>query len=110
MGNLNHYIQKIRKGDIYFDEAFKLSFILREVGVLHLIFSILFFIMGDIHLGIYNAVVFVGYNASVVLVKKNKFRILILLTALEVIFHGLLCTVLVGFGTGFTFYYFSMIL
>lgn len=110
MSNLKHYLEKIRKGDIYFDEAFKISILLRETGILHLVFSVLFFIMGNIHLGVYDVIIFIIYNLLVVLVKKKKFKLLILLTAVEVVIHGLICTATLGIGTGFTLYYFTMIL
>ena len=71
MGNLRHYIKCIREGEVFFDEHFKFSFILHEVGILHLLFAILFIIMGNRVLGVYNVCVFIGY-LSLGYLTKNK--------------------------------------
>lgn len=109
MGNLKHYVDSIRKGDNYFDEAFKLSFILREISLLHLLFGVLFFIIGSYVLGVYETAIFILYNCLVLLVKKHKFKLLIFATAFEVVFHGFICTAFVGFDAGFNLYFFTMI-
>ena len=44
MSNIKHYVTSIKNGEVYFDEQFKFALILHEVGILHLIFAILFLI------------------------------------------------------------------
>ena len=109
MGNFKHYLNCIRNGEAFFDEQFKFGFILHEVGLLHLVFAILFIIMGNRVLGVYNACVFIGYLSLDYLIKLKKYKLALFLASAEVITHGILTTVLVGFITGFCFYYFSMI-
>ena len=109
MGNLSHYIKCIRNGEVFFDEQFKFAFLLHEVGILHLIFAILFIVMGNRVLGVYNVCVFIGYFSLDYLVKFKKFKLTLALASAEVILHGVLTTVFVGITTGFCFYYFTMI-
>ena len=109
MGNLKHYINCIRNGEAFFDEQFKFSFILHEVGIIHLLFAILFLIMGNKLLGIYNVVIFVFYLILDTFVKLKKYKLVLFCASFEVIAHGLLTAFTVGLNTGFTLYYFSMI-
>ncbi len=109
MGNLRHYINGIRNGEVYFDEKFKFGFILHEVSLLHLLFAILFLCMGNKILGIYNVVVFIGYFSLDYLIKADKYKIALAIASAEVIAHSILTTLLVGLQTGFSLYCFSMI-
>ncbi|MBO4310865.1 MAG: GGDEF domain-containing protein [Lachnospiraceae bacterium] len=109
MGNFSHYIKGIRNGEVFFDEQFKFSFILHEVGLLHLLFSVLFYIMGNRVLGIYNVCVFLGYLSIDYLIKFKKFRLSLIIACTEVMLHSFLTTVTVGINTGFSFYCFSMV-
>ena len=109
MGNFKHYIQSIRNGEAFFDEQFKFAFILHEVGILHLIFAILFIIMGNKILGAYNVVVFIGYLCLDYFIKTKKFKASLLIASIEVIVHSILTNILVGLQTGFSLYCFSMI-
>lgn len=109
MDKIKHYINSIKNGDVFFDSSFKLSLVMRETGTLHIVFSILFFIFGNRDLGLYNAIVSVMYFCFEILNKKKKFSLIIILTVVEVILHGLLTTAFVGFSAGFVFYYFAMI-
>ena len=109
MGNLRHYIKCIREGEVFFDEHFKFSFILHEVGILHLLFAILFIIMGNRVLGVYNVCVFIGYLSLGYLTKNKHYEIALAVSCAEVIAHGILTTILVGLNTGFCLYYFTMI-
>jgi len=109
MRNIKHYIKGIRNGEVYYDEQVKFSFILHEVGLLHLLFAILFIIMGNRILGVYNVCVFIGYFSLDYLIKNKKYPIALLIASTEVIVHSILTTVLVGLQTGFTLYCFSMI-
>ena len=109
MGNLKHYINCIRNGEAFFDEQFKFSFILHEVGIIHLIFAIMFLIMGNKFLGIYNVVAFVMYLILDTFVKMKKFKTVLFIASFEVLAHGLITAFLIGLNTGFTLYYFSMI-
>lgn len=109
MGNLKHYINSIKNGEAFFDEQFKFSFVLHEVGIIHLIFAILFLIMGNKILGIYNVVVFVMYLLLDTLVRMKRFKMVLFIASAEVLAHGLLTAFTIGLNTGFTLYYFSMI-
>lgn len=109
MDKIKHYINSIKNGDVFFDSTFKLSLTLRETGLLHLIFSILFFVFGNRDLGLYNAIVCVMYFAFTFLIKKEKYLLIMILTVAEVILHGFVTTFIVGLNSGFVFYYFVML-
>ncbi len=109
MKRMKHYIDSIKNGDVFFDSTFKLSIVIQEVGILHLLFSLLFFVFDSRDLGLYNAVVCVMYFAFKILVDKKKFKMIINITVAEVILNGILTTIFVGSKPGFVFYYFSLI-
>lgn len=109
MDKIKHYINSIKNGDVFFDSTFKLSLTLRETGLLHLIFSILFFVFGNRDLGLYNAIVCVMYFTFTFLIKKEKYLLIMILTVAEVILHGFVTTFIVGLNSGFVFYYFVML-
>ena len=109
MSNLKHYVTSIKNGEVYFDEQFKFALILHEVGILHLIFAVLFLIIGQRVMGVYNVCIFVVYFSLDYLNKLKKLRITLFIAALEVITHSFLTTIFVGINKGFIFYCFTMV-
>lgn len=109
MERIKHYINSIKNGDVFFDSSFKLSLIVREIGFIHIVFTILFFIFDNRDLGLYNAIVSVMYFCCGFLIKKEKYSLLITLTIMEVILQGIITTLVVGFSAGFVCYHFAML-
>ena len=84
MSNLKHYIDGIRNGEGFFDESFKLNFILNTLCVVHAIYSILFFAFDFRYLGFYAVATALFYQLVRLLVKKGAYRLIILLSTIEV--------------------------
>ena len=109
MSNIKHYVTSIKNGEVYFDEQFKFALILHEVGILHLIFAILFLISSHRILCIYNVCIFIGYLSLDYLNKLKKLKITLFIAAMEVIIHTFLTTIFIGINKGFFFYCFTMV-
>ena len=101
MSNLKHYIDGIRNGEGFFDEAFKLNMILNILCVMHAIYAILLFAFDFRYLGVYAVVTALFYQLVRLFVKQGAYRLIILLSTIEVwAFSGVL-EVLLGRDTSF---------
>lgn len=109
MGNLKHYYEALKNGDVFFDEYRKSALILNAVTFLHAIFAIFFWITGVAVLAIYNVAIIVAYQGIILLIKKKKTYLAYLLTCIEVVVHAILATLFVGFSSGFQLYCVAMI-
>ncbi len=109
MGNLKHYYQALKNGDVFFDEYRKSALILHAVTILHAIF-VVFFVLTDIKvMAVYNFAVMFAYQGIVLLIKNKKTYLAYILTCIEVVVHAILATLFVGFGSGFQVYCVAMI-
>lgn len=109
MGNLRHYIQRIKEGDSYFDSTFKLSAVVTEMGTVHLALSVLFIVADRLHMCVYHFGAFVLYIFLLYMVKKQRHVLCLAISSVEVILSVVLSTLLVGYDTGFYMYCFTMI-
>ncbi len=109
MGNLKHYYQALKNGDVFFDEYRKSALILSAVTILHIIFAIFFWVSDVKVMSVYNVVVVVAYQGILLLIKKKKTYLAYILTCIEVVLHAVLATIFVGFASGFQVYCIAMI-
>ncbi len=109
MGNLKHYYEALKKGDVFFDEYRKSALILHAVTVMHVIFAVFFWLTEVKVLSVYNIAVVAAYQGIILLIKNKRTYLAYILTCLEVVLHAILATVLVGFGSGFQVYCVAMI-
>ena len=109
MGNLKHYYEALKNGDVFFDEYRKSSLILNAVAILHGIFAIFFWLTGVVPMVIYNVAVVFAYQGILLLIKKKKTYFAYILTCIEVVLHAVLATIFAGYGSGFQMYCVAMI-
>lgn len=107
--NISHYLDLIRNGDVFYNERIKFSVIMYATALLHGAYSILFFITGVRTLGIYNALVLIGYYFLNTLIKKKKYLLVVILANLEVVFFSLSSTIFLGKECGFQYVIIGMI-
>ena len=87
MSNLKHYIDGIKNGEGFFNEAFKLNVMLNTLCVIHAIYSILLFAFDYRTLGI----------------QKGHYRLIILLSCLEVWTFASVIEIMLGRETNYSF-------
>lgn len=109
MGNLKHYYEALKNGDVFFDEYRKAALILNAVTVLHMIFAVFFWMTDVPVMGIYNLIIVAAYQGIRLLIKKKKMYLAYILTCVEVVLHAVLATIFVGFESGFQVYCVAMI-
>lgn len=109
MGNLKHYYNALKNGDVFFDEYRKSALILGSVTILHVVFLIFFVLTGVKFMAVYNFIILFAYQGILLLIKQKKTYLAYILTCIEVVLHGILATVFVGFGSGFQVYCVAMI-
>jgi len=91
-------------------DAIRYSALLSGVAVIHLIFMIVFYIMGVTFMGIYNtAVVVLYFYTSRMTSNIKKLGTLYWVVLGEVVLHSCLATVFVGWNFGFMYYLASLI-
>lgn len=89
MSNLKHYLDGIKSGKEFFNEAFKLNVISNVLCVINAILSIVFFAFGFFYLGVLSAVIAVFYQVLRIFIPKGSYRMLIMLGCIEVwLFSG----------------------
>lgn len=109
MGNLKHYYEALKSGDIFFDEYRKSALLLNAVTILHAVFAVFFWVTDVAIMGVYNIAIVVAYQGILLLIKKKKLYLAYTLTCFEVVLHAILATIFVGFGSGFQVYCVAMI-
>ncbi|MBE5885197.1 MAG: GGDEF domain-containing protein [Lachnospiraceae bacterium] len=109
MGNLKHYYQALKSGDVFFDEYRKSALILGAVTILHAVFALFFLLTDVLVLSVYNIAVVAAYQGILLLIKKKRVYLAYILTCIEVVVHAILATLLVGFASGFQVYCVAMI-
>jgi len=109
MGNLKHYYEAIKNGDVFFDEYRKSSLILNAVTALHVGFLVFFWITDVVPMVIYNGGAVFAYQGILLLIKRQKTYLAYILTCIEVVLHAVLATIFAGFGSGFQVYCVAMI-
>lgn len=100
----------ILSGKKLLDEAWKLSNINYCVGIIHLIFTIAFTQRAMTVLAFYNFLItlfyfFLGYRMS----KKVNHKLMYFSSMIEIIFHSILATMMVGWDCGFMIYTISLV-
>ncbi len=109
MGNLKHYYEALKNGDVFFDEYRKAALIMNAVTILHVVFAIFFWATGVTIMGVYNVAIVAAYQGILLLIKKKKMYLAYVLTCIEVVVHAVLATLFVGFSSGFQVYCVAMI-
>ena len=91
-------------------DALRYSIMLNGVAIIHLLFMILFYIMGVYFMGIYNTVIVIlyFYMARIISDVKDLTKIYWILLG-EVVLHSCLATIFVGWNFGFMYYLASLI-
>ncbi len=91
-------------------DALRYSMILNGTAIVHLVFMILFYIMGVTFMGIYNTViVFLYFYIARVISDFKDLAKLYWVVLGEVVLHSSLATISVGWNFGFMYYLASMI-
>ena len=103
MSNLKHYLDGIKNGEGFFNENFKLNLMLNALCVIHAIYSILLFAFDYRYLGIYAVVTAIFYQVLRILIQKGAYRLIILLSCVEVWLFAAIIEVMLGRGTNFSF-------
>ena len=109
MGNLKHYYEAIKNGDVFFDEYRKSALIMNAVTIMHIIFAVFFWITDVTVMGVYNLAIVAAYQGILLLIKKKRTYLAYILTCIEVVLHAVLATIFVGFASGFQVYCIAMI-
>ena len=109
MGNLKHYYEAIKNGDVFFDEYRKSALIMNAVTIMHIIFAVFFWITDVAVMGVYNLAIVAAYQGILLLIKKKRTYLAYILTCIEVVLHAVLATIFVGFASGFQVYCIAMI-
>ena len=91
-------------------DALRYSIMLNGIAIIHLLFMILFYIMGVYFMGIYNTVIVIlyFYMARIISDVKDLTKIYWILLG-EVVLHSCLATIFVGWNFGFMYYLASLI-
>jgi len=84
MSNLKHYIDGIKNGEGFFDEAFKLHLFLNALCVIKAIYAILFFTFDLRYLGMLSVVMAVTFQLLRLLVQKGAYKVIIHVVYIEV--------------------------
>lgn len=109
MGNLKHYYEALKRGDVFFDEYRKSALILNAVAIMHAVFALFFWAVDVLPMVIYNGAIIVAYQGIIYLIKKKRTYVAFVLTCVEVVTHAVLASVFVGFDSGFYMYCVAMI-
>ena len=109
MGNLKHYYEALKRGDVFFDEYRKSELILNAVAIMHAVFALFFWAVDVLPMVLYNVAIVVAYRGIIYLIKKDRTYIAFVLTCIEVVAHAILASVCVGFESGFYSYCIAMI-
>ena len=103
VSNLKHYIEGIKNGDGFFDEAFKLNFILNTFCVVNAIYAILFFVFDYRYMGVAAVALAMLYQLLRLLVQKGQFRLIIHLSYMEIWIFAFVNEVIFGREASFAF-------
>lgn len=91
-------------------DAFRYAFITQAVGVIHLVFCIIFYLSKVYPLAIYNTfVVLLYFSISRTISSITNYTKLYLIYLIEVILHSVLATIMIGYDFLFMFYLIAMI-
>ena len=103
MSNFKHYLEGIKNGEGFFNEAFKLNFMLNILCVLHAAYSILLFAFGFRYLGAYAVVTAIVYQLLRLFIQKGYYRTIVLLSCCEVWIFAAVLEVFLGKECHFAF-------
>ena len=102
MSNLKHYIDGIKNGEGFFDEAFKLHFFLNVLCVIKAIYAILFFTFDLRYLGLFAVVIAVSYQLLRLLVQKGLYKTIIHIVYVETWCFAIINEVILGRDSSFS--------
>ncbi|MBR3040494.1 MAG: GGDEF domain-containing protein [Lachnospiraceae bacterium] len=102
MSNLKHYLDGIKNGKEYFNEAFKLNVILNAICVINAAMSILLFAFGFMYLGILCGVIAAFYQVLRVFVPREIYRTILLIGFVEVWLYAGAFEIMLGRECGFS--------
>lgn len=106
---LSHYKQ-ILSGTKQLDESWKLSRMCYCVGLIHLIFTIVFTKNTFTILAFYNLLITASYfSIGIRVYKKKSFELVYYFSMIEILFHSILATMMVGWDCGFMLYTISLV-
>ena len=103
MSNLKHYIEGIKNGEGFFDEAFKLNVILNALCIIHAVYAIVLFAFGYSFLGAYAVGTAVFYQLLRILIQKGAYRTIIILSIAEVWIFSSINEIYLGRACSFAF-------
>ena len=103
MSNLKHYIEGIKNGEGFFDEAFKLNVILNALCIIHAVYAILLFAFGYSFLGAYAVGTAVFYQLLRLLIQKSAYKTIIILSIAEVWLFSSINEIFLGRACSFAF-------
>ncbi len=86
-------------------DAVRYSFMLSAIAVIHLVFMVVFYIMGVYFMGIYNtAIVIMYFSISRIISNIRQLGKIYFILLIEVVLHSCLASIFVGWNFGFMFY------
>ena len=102
MSNLKHYIEGIKNGEGFFDEAFKLHFFLNALCIIKAIYAILFFSFDLRYQGLLSVVFAVSYQLLRLLIQKGSYKAIIHIVYVEVWCFAAVNEVILGRESSFS--------
>lgn len=102
MSNLKHYIEGIKNGEGFFDEAFKLHFFLNALCIIKAIYAILFFSFDLRYQGLLSVVIAVSYQLLRLLIQKGSYKAIIHIVYVEVWCFAAVNEVILGRESSFS--------
>ena len=102
MSNIKHYIDGIKNGEVFFNEAFKLNFFLNALCVINAIYAILFFSFDLRYLGMISVAGAIYFQLLRLLIQKGAYRTIIHAAVIEVWLFSAATDVILGRGCSFS--------
>lgn len=112
MGQIKNYYQVIKEiitGEEYLSDKDKFTLLLHFCALVHIIDAAFFLGFGDILMLLYNLVAFLIYESCVSLAKNKKFKIISIITMVEVLVFVTFTTIIYGNNLYFNIYCFMII-
>lgn len=97
-------------GEIKIDNTIKYSAICCGLSAIHGCFSVAFFILSMLPLGIYNAFITLVYlSFATYFIPSQKFKFMYYFTIIEIVFHSMVVSILAGYNYGFMIYTIALV-
>jgi len=104
-----NYIKDIIKGEEFLSDREKYTLILHMCAVSHLVFAVLFLLLGNILMMLYNLLSFLVYESMITFVKNKQFKFIIFAVNFEVTLYVILTTLAYGSHLYYNLFCFLMI-